>query len=1664
MASSRLKETFATTYNDDFLDSDHYHRILFNSGRALQARELTQMQTIVQKEIERFGSNIFDAGACVIPGGANVDNRYNFIKLDTSSNTLPTDYATSVVGTKFTSTIPSGTINFTVIEVVEATGSDPATLYVSYNGGDSGSITDLAVSAGENMTNGSVTLTVQSTNTVTNPATGFGTRVMTGEGTYFVFGHFVFSPASQIIVSKYTDDYTGVVGFKAEENIITAADNSALYDNTGSTPNVTSPGADRYQITMTLIDEADIVAGDTFVWAARIVNGSLEDRPTGSDDYNKIEEVLATRTKEESGDYIARPFKLSFKPNSTDATKIDYEVSAGTAYVNGYRANKGSSTIVPVSKSTTTETINNDVVGANYGNYFLVSDIKGTPDINTFEQWNLRSAVDYGGSTVGTARVRHVERTGSTYKYYLMDINMSGSNNLRNTKSIGTDSANYANFTLINGKNEPQDTFNNNLLFPLSRIRPDVMADISLTFQKSFSDTTNTNDSAQLDVLTGTERWADTNLWTVTFDSAGEDVSTSAVITGAGTRFANLTNVGSFGEAKNITVLAYVTDTNASVRAKTMNTTTVTDTVDSDGNGVRFVDLGKADIFDVLAVRKDNASGADYSSLFTLDNGQRDNFYTEGRLILNNNFSVPSGSVYVQFRYFSHEPGSFFSINSYEGPITANQMSYADIPTYRQSNGEVINLSDVLDFRSTKDETGSNFTGTGAAVNFLPRPTDTISADITYYEPRRDKVIITEDNVVQVLEGEPDFNPQYPITPDNALELFKVDLNANTLNDSDLTVTKSSHRRYTMKDIDDLNTRLENLRETTALSLLELDTKNLNVVDSNGALRTKAGFLVDNFKDYLFSDTEAAEYRATIDVVENVLRPQEVLNDARLQFDSADANSTNFSKNNDILTLDYTETEYINQPVASRVENVNPFSVRKVDGRLTISPTSDVFYETQYAPAIYVTGATIRRNNQPGRNNFTISTVVSDVVLEDQTGEIPYMRSRKIYFRADRLKPNQQMFAFFNEVPVADWVREEDFKTITQDEEVYGNTLTNATGHPEGASTLTTDAFGTVEGSFVLPSTEALKFTTGTKDFELLNVSAYDPNAATASSRHQFISEGYIETRQQTIVNQRVIIERDGGGDGQDGPDPLAQTFIVEENDGVFVTGVSVYFASKATDNEVIYTELRPVVNGIPSATQTIPGSVVVKQPSEVTLVASATEAGVLAAPTKFTYQNPIYLNGGTEYAIVLSSNSTEYTVYTAKTDEFVIGSTEKRVNKQPSTGSLFKSSNMRTWTPTQDQDLTFKLDRAEFVSSGSVLLENVNNANYLLEKDPFFFDSGDTTVRVFQPGHGFRENDTVHFYGLDSATTYGGVLGTSILDSDRPIIKYDATGYTFAVDSAATSTTRAGGSNVTVNNNIQFDQFVPRIQTVIPSNTNLKASAKFTTGQSIAGSETRFQKDATFAPIKLNEINYRTAPGLIASASQEAAELSDKSVDIKLELSTTNTKLSPVIDLHRSDLITTTFVIDKQVDSDEYQALLLTDVGPSGENVPITYVAETAPLQGSHAAKHITKPVSLAAAASGLKILIAANRPSQSELEVYYRTALSDQVLADQSYVLLEQEESVPSDENREIFREYTYLAGGDNGSLDPFEEFQVKVVFRSTNSSKVPSIRDLRVIALVD
>src|SRR5687768_197014 len=68
-------------YNDDFQETNNFYRILFKPGYPVQARELTQLQTILQNQIARHGNHIFKEGSMVIPGNTSFDDSFQYVKL-----------------------------------------------------------------------------------------------------------------------------------------------------------------------------------------------------------------------------------------------------------------------------------------------------------------------------------------------------------------------------------------------------------------------------------------------------------------------------------------------------------------------------------------------------------------------------------------------------------------------------------------------------------------------------------------------------------------------------------------------------------------------------------------------------------------------------------------------------------------------------------------------------------------------------------------------------------------------------------------------------------------------------------------------------------------------------------------------------------------------------------------------------------------------------------------------------------------------------------------------------------------------------------------------------------------------------------------------------------------------------------------------------------------------------------------------------------------------------------------------------------------------------------------------------------------------------------------------------------------------------------------------
>lgn len=1174
MSSLLSSSVFKARYRDDFRDSDSYYRILFNSGRSLQARELTQMQTIINQQIKRFGNNQFKEGAAVNPTEKILNNAYEFVKLNTTSLTIPSDTST-LVGTTFTGS--TSTVTAKILEVVPAENGDPATLYVAYTNSPAGQAGATAVrfSPGEQITNGVNTLVVQTTNTGTNLAVGRGTRYSIGEGIYYTQGFFVFTESQSTIVSKYRDDPTEVVGYRIVEETVDVDDDRNLYDNQGLLPNTSAPGADRYKITLVLTTESKIQANQNFIPIVTLINGVVFRAVDENNSFNVINDVIATRIRENSGDYIVKPFRMSIETDSED-THLLVNVSDGIAVVDGYRSNHYAPEQIRIKKPTSTTVVQNEATAMDYGNYVLVDNSTqnnaGLPNIDTFELMNLRDDASYAGSTIGTARIRAIsEDIGNKYKFFLFDVNMNAGENFRSVKSIGTGGTNYFNPERINNQTPLYGVKNNRSLFLLPNRRPQSLADIVLTTQRRFSQTSTAGGSITISLSGSGETFANSGDWIVS-SATGQIVNN---FTFGSTPDGQISaTINGLPNSTAIEVLAYVRKSTGTVRSKTLTETTVTKTVNADGD----IELGKTDIYSVSEIRLSSASGADISKKFFLENGQRDNHYDLGKLVLFPGVKPPAGNVYVKFKYFQHGAnGDFFAVSSYTG-----QVDYNKIYSHTLSNGYQVNLREVLDFRSVKDTNGAFASSVnGARIHELPQQNDVVSSDTTYYLQRKFTLFLNREGQIELINSTEDFDPKNPDTPVGLLPLYNVLLRPNTLNDSDVVTTKIEHRRYTMADITELDRRIDELEEITALNLLEVDTKNFQVLDSNGLDRTKSGFIVDNFSTQLFSATGAIDYRASIDPNMKMLLPTFNEDNIRLIYDS-DA-STNVIRKGDNVYLNHDSKEFISQTSATQSTSLNRFDAVIYKGDIDISPASDEWREVKIRAKKTIDGGTkldtkqaylwnnwqwnwggikiddLKVGNKTNTKKETSSTqiksytnkVVSEETLIELIGEkvvnialIPFMRSRKVYFRAQGLRPNSKVWAYFDGTRVDSWVREEPFQRFGADTQDYGNKHNNATQHPEGSGVLTSDANGTVEGSFFIPNTSNIRFRTGTREFKILDISVNDETKSTTNASALYISTGYLDTIDQTfkstrildieaqVSTQKIVKQSSGGGGG----------------------------------------------------------------------------------------------------------------------------------------------------------------------------------------------------------------------------------------------------------------------------------------------------------------------------------------------------------------------------------------------------------------------------------------------------------------------------------------------------------------------------------------------------
>ena len=304
-------------YNDDYDENNKFYRILFRPSFAVQARELTQMQTILQQQVKRHGDHVFKQGAMVIPGQCSVDNTVKYIKVKPI-------YAGAVVETYINNLeglLIKGESGLTakVLKVVNASGSEPATLYVRYtNSGDDNetkTFADNEILAPDDTALAAYTVQAQATD-----SNGSGSLASIERGVYYVNGYFVLCETQTIVLDPYGNAPSYRIGLTINEQIITPEDSGyeMLLDNAQNSYNYAAPGAHRYYIDLVLTKlPLSNITEKNFIELLQVSNGRVL-RQVRSTDYSVLEKTLARRTYDESGNYTVRNFNIDVREHRSN--------------------------------------------------------------------------------------------------------------------------------------------------------------------------------------------------------------------------------------------------------------------------------------------------------------------------------------------------------------------------------------------------------------------------------------------------------------------------------------------------------------------------------------------------------------------------------------------------------------------------------------------------------------------------------------------------------------------------------------------------------------------------------------------------------------------------------------------------------------------------------------------------------------------------------------------------------------------------------------------------------------------------------------------------------------------------------------------------------------------------------------------------------------------------------------------------------------------------------------------------------------------------------------------------------------------------------------------------------------------------------------------------
>ena len=366
----------------------------------------------------------------------------------------------------------------------------------------------------------------------------------------------------------------------------------------------------------------------------------------------------------------------------------------------------------------------------------------------------------------------------------------------------------------------------------------------------------------------------------------------------------------------------------------------------------------------------------DIRNNFEFDPGQRLDYVDFSALVRKEETEAPTRRITVVYNNFvidESDPGDFVTVNSYDRKL------YGSVIPFIGSRP----VSDVIDLRprvtSTVDgkapwefEARQFNAGTSSSSHIVAKD-KSFNVSYEYYLGRIDKLFLSKEGIFTLSQGIPSELPKLPNTIDNALEVATIVLPPYLFDTDDSKITLNKHKRFRMKDIATIESRLKNVEYYTSLSLLEVETSNMSLRDPQTNLeRFKSGFFVDNFKSVTGGDVTNRQYKASIDSASGRLRPQHYTTSIDLLLGSEaivgaatssnpaadyrfveDLGDANVKRIGDVVCLNYSDTIYLENNFATRIENVNPFAVVNWIGQVELNPGTDTWIETRRTSATY---------------------------------------------------------------------------------------------------------------------------------------------------------------------------------------------------------------------------------------------------------------------------------------------------------------------------------------------------------------------------------------------------------------------------------------------------------------------------------------------------------------------------------------------------------------------------------------------------------------------------------------------------------------------------------------------------------------------------------------